>query len=80
MAGLYKSLTGDDKKYQMLECYKKAKTDISALNSLTSFMSRKYYDDDDISIYYGDIWFAIAELHYDSMVKCPGIDNQYFDK
>ena len=27
MAGLYNSLTGDDKKNQMHECYKKAKTD-----------------------------------------------------
>ena len=76
MAGLYNSLTGHDKRYQMYECYKKAKTDMSALNNLSLFISRKYLDDEDIFIDYGDLWYAIAKIHYDSMVECPNVDNQ----
>ena len=50
IAGLYNSLTGDDKRYQMYECYKKAKTDTINIIDLTTFIKREYYDDGDTTI------------------------------
>ena len=80
VAGLYNSLTGDDKRYQLYECYKKAKTDMSALNNLSRFISRKYFDDEDIIIDYGDLRDALVAIYDDTMAKCPNVDTKYFNE
>ena len=80
VAGLYNSLTGDDKRYQLHECYKKAKTDMSALNNLSRFISRKYFDDEDIIIDYSELRDALVEIYDDTMAKCPNVDTKYFSE
>ena len=80
VAGLYQSLTGDDKRHQMYECYKKAKNNKIDVVDITTFMKREFNDDEDITIEWGGLWFALSRIQYDSMVGCPNVDNQYMDE
>ena len=80
LAGLYRHLTNDEKEDEMRDCFRKIKNDMPNLESLTNFISRKYFDDQDIVIDYGDLWYALAETHNNLIVKCPGVDDQTFDK
>ena len=81
MAGLYQSLTGDDKRHQMYDCYKNAKTDMSVLINLTDSVQPGHWYDDDISFELSSLWIlSLASIHHDSMVKCPGVDNHNFEE
>ena len=79
VTGFYNSLTGDDKRDQLYKCFKKAKMDMAALNNLSSFISRKYFDDEDIVIDYGDVRYMLYSYE-DTLVKCPNLDIQYFSE
>ena len=53
---------------------------MSALNNLSRFISRKYFDDEDIIIDYGDLRDALVAIYDDTMAKCPNVDTKYFNE